>query len=284
MAFEMAVLFFLLILPNEILANSDSCNKTAEVWSPLRKRCEPFPHVYIRLEEKSRLEVSLDEQEWGTVCADFFDENDAKVVCRYLGHPVDSEGHNPQPEPSKFVPDGNGTIHLDSVGCYGNETNLGACFPPPLDRIWGVTDCFHNEDVGVKCGCDVGYTKLEDKTCGKCTDNCLSCDDANEGDVAEVVSNVGGFLCDLDGCNPQYQWILGKCITKDIEDLLASSWQPIVIGLGVAVVVIALLLGLVSFAKHHCFHDSSSATEGLTQSRKSTMTEEDEKKKDVGEC
>lgn len=36
---------------------------------------------------EGRLEVSLDEQ-WGTVCSDGFDVNDARVVCKSLGYDV----------------------------------------------------------------------------------------------------------------------------------------------------------------------------------------------------
>lgn len=47
----------------------------------------PFRLVGGSSLNEGRLEVSLNEQ-WGTVCSDGFDMNDARVVCKSLGYDV----------------------------------------------------------------------------------------------------------------------------------------------------------------------------------------------------
>ena len=42
---------------------------------------------------------------------------------------------------------GAGPILLDDVTCLGTETSILQCSTKP----WGVSDCRHNEDVGVIC-------------------------------------------------------------------------------------------------------------------------------------
>ena len=87
--------------------------------------------------------------QWGTVCDDEWDMNDAHVVCRMLGYPkalaITTEsvfGGGAQDEP----------IWLDEVNCTGNEDTLAAC--PHVG--WGNSDCDHTEDAGVIC--DFNYT------------------------------------------------------------------------------------------------------------------------------
>ena len=79
--------------------------------------------------------------EWGTVCDDFWDVNDAKVVCRQLGHTGGTAfkfGH--------FGP-GSGKIWMDDVACLGSESKLKDC---PFAG-WEIEDCVHGEDAGVSC-------------------------------------------------------------------------------------------------------------------------------------
>ena len=43
---------------------------------------------------------------------------------------------------------GPGSILLDNVLCYGNESSLLMCRHDPI----GVHNCLHSEDAGVRCG------------------------------------------------------------------------------------------------------------------------------------
>ncbi|CAH1244699.1 DMBT1 [Branchiostoma lanceolatum] len=90
---------------------------------------------------EGRVEVWHDGQ-WGSICDDQWDINDAKVVCRQLGYQdaIAALGHASYGE-------GTGPILMDSVGCTGLEPHLAAC---PHEG-WAVHDCKHEEDAGVLC-------------------------------------------------------------------------------------------------------------------------------------
>ncbi|KAB0791740.1 hypothetical protein PPYR_03540 [Photinus pyralis] len=79
---------------------------------------------------------------WGTVCDDDFNEDAAKVVCKYLGYP----GKAVVKKDGTFGP-GTGPIWLDQVFCQGNESALQHC----VHWNWGEHNCEHTEDVGVAC-------------------------------------------------------------------------------------------------------------------------------------
>ena len=80
--------------------------------------------------------------EWGTVCNDNWDINDAEVACRQLGYPYAIRALY-----TWQVPDGTGPIWLDDVRCSGNEENLRHC----SHRGWGSHNCYHHKDAGVQC-------------------------------------------------------------------------------------------------------------------------------------
>lgn len=79
---------------------------------------------------------------WGSVCDDFYDLNDANVICRELGF-SGAENAHALAQFGLAV----GFIHLDDLSCYGNETQLNDC--PNI--VWGVHNCFATEAASVTC-------------------------------------------------------------------------------------------------------------------------------------
>jgi len=91
--------------------------------------------------QEGRLEV-LHAGTWGTVCNDFFNHTEARVVCSMLGYDAMA---------ARFIGGhygaGSGQIWLDDVQCSGSERNIADC----QHDGWGSHDCHHSEDVSVSC-------------------------------------------------------------------------------------------------------------------------------------
>ena len=88
-----------------------------------------------------RLEIFY-RGEWGTICDDSWDIDDANVACRQLGYKFGVRAL-----PGGHVPHGPGRIWLDDVVCTGREQNLRSCSHAGL----GSHNCVHREDAGVEC-------------------------------------------------------------------------------------------------------------------------------------
>ena len=80
--------------------------------------------------------------EWGTVCDDGWDLNDAQVVCNEL-----SLGNALAARHNAFYGEGNGQIWLGNINCDGNESFIENC----SHGGWGIQNCSHSNDAGVKC-------------------------------------------------------------------------------------------------------------------------------------
>ncbi|CAB4015815.1 deleted in malignant brain tumors 1 -like, partial [Paramuricea clavata] len=136
--------------------NNENC---AQLYAPSRMWIDNdcaklFPTICKKIKDMSlrlqgplsengtgRLEVFYNGQ-WGTICDDKWDIDNAKVVCRQLGYKYafrELRGID--------VPDGTGQIWLDDVNCIGNERRLASC----SHTGWGNNDCKHKEDAGVEC-------------------------------------------------------------------------------------------------------------------------------------
>ena len=90
---------------------------------------------------EGRIEIYYQNQ-WGTVCDDLFGLSDAHVVCRQLGFGAATAALS-----FSTFGQGSGNIWLDNLGCSGSEDCLGNC----SHNGWGVHNCAHFEDAGVRC-------------------------------------------------------------------------------------------------------------------------------------
>lgn len=90
---------------------------------------------------QGRVEIFHDE-EWGTICDDYWDLNAASVACHQLGYLIAVR----KSSNAEFGA-GTGQIWLDNVRCTGDEANISDC----RHNDWGVHNCGHTEDAGVVC-------------------------------------------------------------------------------------------------------------------------------------
>ena len=85
---------------------------------------------------EGRVEVYHNEQ-WGTVCDDYFDIKDANVVCKHIGYPRAID----------YYTGALGSGPIWHLNCTGRETSVFDCIHADFNDI----NCNHKEDVGVLC-------------------------------------------------------------------------------------------------------------------------------------
>ena len=108
-----------------------------------RVRLIDGPDVHAgRVEIYANRTGGLDNAQWWTVCDDYWDIQDARVICRQLGYPdavaAPLSAHYGQ---------GTGPIWLDNVQCLGNESDIFACEHIEIDN----QNCEHLQDASVEC-------------------------------------------------------------------------------------------------------------------------------------
>ncbi|XP_033754727.1 galectin-3-binding protein-like [Pecten maximus] len=96
-----------------------------------------------------RVEVLYSGQ-WGTVCDESWDNDDAVVVCRMLGYSRGSAYSY------AVFGQGSGLIWMSNVDCSGSESNLANCSFPG----WGISTCSHANDAGVVCFNDTDLSEV----------------------------------------------------------------------------------------------------------------------------
>ena len=140
-------------------ASSENGNvRLADGFTPKEGRVE-----ICALDPKGTTDTSDDEQVWGTICDDYFTDDDADVVCKALGY------HNSEPIGDRFRRSYFGTgeplkILLDDLLCDGDEDSLLECAvagnrPGTAADYIGIHNCKVSETVGVRCLTESEYTQ-----------------------------------------------------------------------------------------------------------------------------
>uniref|UniRef100_A0A3B3VQE3 Neurotrypsin n=1 Tax=Poecilia latipinna TaxID=48699 RepID=A0A3B3VQE3_9TELE len=141
------------------------CSHSEDVGVRCRGRSKFFslPGPLVRLvgggsRKEGRVEVYL-HGDWGSICDSGWNDLNAAVVCRQLGH-------SGRAVAARGFGQGKGPIHLDQVRCTGKEEFLGEC--PSLGL--NVQGCRRREDAWVKCDVEprrsAVKTKPQDESCG----------------------------------------------------------------------------------------------------------------------
>ncbi|XP_061599808.1 neurotrypsin isoform X3 [Cololabis saira] len=116
------------------LAAAVTCTQQQAVTLPLRL-------VGGGSESEGTVEV-FHAGQWGSICDDQWDDNDAEVVCRQLGLSGVARAWG-----QAHFGKSSGRVWLDEVRCTGNELTLEQC----PKSAWGEHNCLHSEDAGVSC-------------------------------------------------------------------------------------------------------------------------------------
>lgn len=120
---------------------------------------------------EGRVEIYY-ENEWGTLCDKHWDLNDARVICRQLGHNGAYRIYD-----GRYFGEGTGPI-LSQMDCDGDESFWLHC----NFSGWNTTGCEHRHDSGVTCShLGMDNIKMEFKVpepnvflcllCRSCTDS-----------------------------------------------------------------------------------------------------------------
>ncbi|XP_069120541.1 galectin-3-binding protein B-like [Argopecten irradians] len=142
-------------------------------------------------ELEGRLEV-FHEGQWGTICDDGFNMDDARVACRQLGYSGGSY--------IRYYTPGKGNIWLSNLVCDGTESRLDDC---RFDG-WGEHSCRHWQDVAVSCE----QSEDDEALCDEMeVQNCF--------DLLNMVSHRNSAI-DLHRCRTSYKWFI-DCLEDEVQ-------------------------------------------------------------------
>ena len=127
-------------------------NPAINTWVELKSKVNNHHNIILCFSPKSiKFIFFVVNGNWGYICDDKFDLNDANVVCRELGFEM---GASEVRGNSYYLPRvtlmssyNNVSFVMDELDCVGNETSLRHCD----FKGWGVNDCNADEVVGVVC-------------------------------------------------------------------------------------------------------------------------------------
>ncbi|XP_030832325.1 scavenger receptor cysteine-rich type 1 protein M160 isoform X1 [Strongylocentrotus purpuratus] len=168
---------------------------------------------------QGRVEVLHDNQ-WGTICGDFFDKNAANITCQSLG--LGNAVGLLKVGPGSGIPPSDGLIWLDNLLCDGTENRLEDC----LHTEWGKHNCDHDQDAAIQCSgpglrectseCPLGfYTSQSDRSCQPCRVHCQTCQQAISSDYSCSACKPGTHLLGMDcveDCGPGHFTSGGVCV------------------------------------------------------------------------
>jgi len=162
--------------------------------------------------ERAGLVEVRNEDGWGMVCDDAFEQVDGDALCRLLGFAsgaaqiyIGASGYEDSASIAAFGAY-NGTILLDDMACGEDSASLADCYGGTVP--WGSHNCVNGEAVGLTCMCDMpcfeahlgahisygepagGIMSLCD-----CQDLCLSSDSCIGFDFNAESEPYGGSSC-----------------------------------------------------------------------------------------
>ena len=118
---------------------------TEAVVARVTNTCEADAVRLVGSEDEMEGSVQIcHNNQWGHVCDDMWDRQNANVACRAAGFPA---GARQATTRSTFVSTDRVRYWLDDVNCVGNEDSLADC----MHLGWGVNDCRFSERAGVRC-------------------------------------------------------------------------------------------------------------------------------------
>lgn len=183
--------------------------------------------VSVRLMDGTRLSGRVEVKykgEWGIICDDNWDDNDANVVCRMLGFHGESTALQ-----RSFYGRGDGDFLLDEVECDGSEKSIDQC----EHSGWKNHDCFIWEVAAVRCTEEVDecnaakeFTCTEDKSCvslhAVCDGTCQCSGCSDEKTCVSVVELVGGSLPSEGRVEIVLNGIRGTICDDEFDDVDAT--------------------------------------------------------------
>ncbi|XP_056891870.1 neurotrypsin isoform X1 [Takifugu flavidus] len=127
----------------KITWNGGECSLLAAITCTQQQVGLPLPVRLVggRSHTEGTVEV-FHAGQWGSICDDQWDDNDAEVLCRQLGLSGVARAWG-----KAHFGKGSNRVWLDEVRCTGNELTLDQC----LKSAWGEHNCLHSEDAGVSC-------------------------------------------------------------------------------------------------------------------------------------